>query len=474
MSKRIATSELNHDNWNDVEEPEERGTFKKAAPDVIERRVIKAAKRRSTGVTDSPDVKKSPFAGLGSFKMASSSSSSSSPSPFSFLNHVKNSNTSSSVLKNSSSTNNTDSAIENDAGTSNFKAASEVASDKSKDTGLNTEEKSGDYYSKLKALNESVSDWIRLHVNKNPFCILTPIFKDYEHYLVEIDKTQKSSIETTLPDSKSIFPTDCNKKLSSGVSSNSVSSKTNANETNKTNSIGSTSKVADKSPMFTFGNSQDQNKDGPSKFNSIFAKAHSHPETEISKKPSENSSPASGKDGNPLMVNPFASSPTSKPSFFGASASAPVSVGFSFGSGSTTTANTSNASKANEEDYQPPKPVFTPVQEEGAAYSKRCKVFVRKDSSYQDRGVGTLYLKPIEEKTQLIVRADTSIGNLLMNCLLNSTMSPQKMGDKNIMLVCLPTPESKPPPVPVLLKVKTSEDADELLAKLKEFIDKRK
>jgi len=49
MAKRSAISELNHDNWNEEETPEEAGTFCKASPDVMQCRVVKSAKRRSTG-----------------------------------------------------------------------------------------------------------------------------------------------------------------------------------------------------------------------------------------------------------------------------------------------------------------------------------------------------------------------------------------------------------------------------------------
>lgn len=44
--KRSATTELNHDNWNEENEPEEAGTFAKAANDILEKRVIKTARRR--------------------------------------------------------------------------------------------------------------------------------------------------------------------------------------------------------------------------------------------------------------------------------------------------------------------------------------------------------------------------------------------------------------------------------------------
>jgi len=52
---------------------------------------------------------------------------------------------------------------------------------------------SSDYYAKLKGLNESVATWIKSHVDANPFCILTPIFKDYEKYLKEITSKEEST-----------------------------------------------------------------------------------------------------------------------------------------------------------------------------------------------------------------------------------------------------------------------------------------
>ena len=44
------------------------------------------------------------------------------------------------------------------------------------------------YLQQLRALNKSVSDWIHKHVEENASCILTPIFRDYEKHLAEIEK----------------------------------------------------------------------------------------------------------------------------------------------------------------------------------------------------------------------------------------------------------------------------------------------
>lgn len=42
----------------------------------------------------------------------------------------------------------------------------------------------------------------------------------------------------------------------------------------------------------------------------------------------------------------------------------------------------------------------------------RCKLFYKKEAEFKEKGVGTLHLKLTEEgKTQLIIRADTNLGN---------------------------------------------------------------
>ena len=63
-----------------------------------------------------------------------------------------------------------------------------------KDSTLNTNNSGNDksknkakYLQQLKTLNESVSKWIKEHVDKSPFIILSPIFKDYEKHLAELE-----------------------------------------------------------------------------------------------------------------------------------------------------------------------------------------------------------------------------------------------------------------------------------------------
>ena len=52
---------------------------------------------------------------------------------------------------------------------------------------------SPEYFNFLKDLNLSVLAWIKQHVEENPYIILTPIFKDYEHYLQNQEKEARST-----------------------------------------------------------------------------------------------------------------------------------------------------------------------------------------------------------------------------------------------------------------------------------------
>ena len=44
-----------------------------------------------------------------------------------------------------------------------------------------------EYLRRLKVLNENIVSWIQKHVEQNPYCILTPSFKDYEKHLTDLE-----------------------------------------------------------------------------------------------------------------------------------------------------------------------------------------------------------------------------------------------------------------------------------------------
>ncbi|KAI3366394.1 hypothetical protein L3Q82_000451 [Scortum barcoo] len=117
-----------------------------------------------------------------------------------------------------------------------------------------------------------------------------------------------------------------------------------------------------------------------------------------------------------------------------------------------------------EESEEPPKPEVKEVKEDDAFYSKKCKLFYKKDAEFKEKGVGTLHLKQTDDgKTQMIIRADTNLGNILLNIIVQSSMPCTRVGKNNVMVVCVPNPpvDEKNPasgPVPLLIRVKTGEE----------------
>ena len=86
-----------------------------------------------------------------------------------------------------------------------------------------------------------------------------------------------------------------------------------------------------------------------------------------------------------------------------------------------------------------------------------------------------MYLKHTEEsKLQVIIRADTSLGNILLNIIMTEDIPVERVGKNNVMLICVPNPpidpKADPEPVTFLIRVKNSEDADEVKNKLNELM----
>lgn len=494
MAKRGATSELNHDNWDEEEPVEVAGTFQKATNDVMQRRVVKIAKRRTAGLTDEGCAKNafSSFQGFKSESVSKPKPSNDLTSTFSFL---KNSCASPSP---SPATNGVSSLPQS---TLNFAVSSSTNNTFTSGSGTSKMDKSSDdkYPAKLIRLNQCVAEWIKSHVDKNPSCILTPIFRDYENYLKEIEEERNRSL--TNKNEKKDFSSVETAISSSSISAASSSFRFNpltsdaSKTSNKTDNI---IKLPSSSTVSGFSANLNNKQDQDSvQSHSIFTSFKTD-----STKSGGVSSLLAKPDPASLMINPFTTS-LKKPqhdnardenkskipgSIFNATQdSATTSTsGFSFGSGkmlsfgNTSASQNENSGKDSnndgdvEESGEPPKAEFTPVQESDAVYNKRCKVFIKKETNYGDLGVGTLFIKPVAgEKYQLIVRADTSLGNILVNVVLTSAIPTQRMGKNNVMVICiLPSPAGSPKqstPSTVLLRVKTSEEADELFKAIEKY-----
>lgn len=324
-----------------------------------------------------------------------------------------------------------------------------------------TDEKKMNYYSKLKGLNESVSDWIKKHVEETPLCILSPIFKDYEKHLKEIqeefhgtgEETQIKINDNKPVEAKPIPSTNATKSTTNTLSTSGVSVFAASNS---------------KLPMFGSQNTTVFTTEKPSSECSFGIKT-------------SNSTTTTTSGGFSFGINTGSSTTTtSAPFSFTTSTTsnngaAPFSFGigkpFSFSSNIQTKSDEKKEENKDQEDDEPPKVEFTPVVEENSVFDKKCKVFIKKDGNFVDKGVGTLYIKKIEEcgKHQLLVRANTNLGTVALNMILSSSIPTQRLGKNNVMLVCIPTPDHKPPPTTVLIRVKTSEEADELLETLNKY-----
>ncbi|XP_076274490.1 nuclear pore complex protein Nup50 [Rhynchophorus ferrugineus] len=463
--KRSATSELNHDNWDQEEDVEVQGTFQKASNETLKSRVIKTAKRRNPIRSEEGSEKKSAFASFTGFGtkastdfsfLSNTSKSDSTPKTNGIDNNVSkinsifnfNPKTSPSIFGAPVTTSTT---------CTNIFESNNVASNSIVPSTSSVTNKSEKYCSKLKGLNESVSKWISKKVEENPLISLQPIFKDYEKYLDEIDKEEatetkadkvdKSETKTSIPTFNFTPTTNKNNKAIADSTTEKSTKVTEITSTTTTSSFGITSTISTSTkPTFSFGSANNA--------------------SEVSKSFSSLNSSSS----TPTYSFTFGSNTTQAPSKL----TSPMSTGFTFGK--ITTAEEKDKPKAdgeegNDED-EPPKVEFQPVVEKDHIYTVKCKVFVKNGDNFGDRGVGNLYLKKIDnsEKIQLIVRANTSLGNLLLNFILSESVPTKRMGKKDVMLVTIPTPDAQPPPVPLLIRVKSAEDADKLL----EVLEKHK
>uniref|UniRef100_H2Z2N7 RanBD1 domain-containing protein n=1 Tax=Ciona savignyi TaxID=51511 RepID=H2Z2N7_CIOSA len=289
-----------------------------------------------------------------------------------------------------------------------------------------------DYNHHLSALNKSVTQWIVDHVEKNPVCDLTPIFKDYQKHLSDIedkygsgsqsecDSSQSSAVESS-PKPQANTPLQPTNKPLQPASAPLQPMSTPLQPTSTTLLPTSTTLLPTRTPL------------QPTSTNDT---------TIPTSEPVVTSPPV-----NPLgAFKPNTASPFKGFGSFGTKPASGGFTGFQFANsmvGSKPVAPDSTQSKTTpDDDYTPPKNETQVVKEDGAFYTKKCKLFYMKGNSYADKGVGHLHLKPVESssKTQLIVRADTSLGNLLLNILLNSAMPVGKQGKNNVSISCIPNP----------------------------------
>lgn len=414
-SKRKPDRELNHDNWADEEEPEEVGVFQKAGEEELQKRQIRVAKRRLGGAMgESAEGKSNVFSGFSGFGSTAATTATTASKPlFNFGAFNAQTSTASSVLPESAKT------FSFSSSNAAKLPAIEVKStaDSSKDN-----KKSSAFSDKLKELNKAVLECIKGHVDSGKLCILTPVFDDYKKFIKELEDGENEKPKST----------------ASTFSFLSNSDKTNNNEVTSKASTAST---------FSFGASKSQPIETPH--------TSALPTSTKTTAAASTSATSTFTFGKPLPT--FGGAPTPGAGLFGSLKPPEVQPAES--------SSDKPAEGENEED-EPPKVEFTPVVESDSLYSKRCKVFVKANNEFVSRGTGTLFIKEINNKKQLLVRADTNLGNILLNILF-APLPFKRMGKNNVSTICIPTPEAEQKPVQVLIRVKNEEEADELLAEIK-------
>lgn len=442
MAKRVADKELTDRNWDQEEETEDAGTFSVASQDVLKNREIKKAKRRNLGSESEVSGAFKGFKGLFTPTAASFGGFGSESAAKPIQGLTNGSRTTSlfttkpageskqpfgSLFTNGPTSSATD-GMSSTAKTNGENPSTTSSSVPNKSVG------SSDYNKQLTSLNCSVRDWIVKHVNANPMCDLTPIFKDYEKHLATIEQKHGASTDSgSESDGSKGTPT-----IPSFVSPKAETKPTFTFSCKENKSEqpaqSSTEKKSQPASLFSFGQKTDTSSFGS--FNSGAAAGFSF------------TAGAAGLFGKDTNKSSIGTSSFSVPS---------VSSNKSEDSGGG----------ADEEVEEPPKVVIQEVKEDDAFYSKKCKLFYKKDNEFKEKGVGTLHLKTLaDQKTQLLIRADTNLGNILLNILVQPSMPCSRMGKNNVMIVCVPNPpvDEKNPTVPatMLVRVKSTEDAEEL------------
>ncbi|XP_041111328.1 nuclear pore complex protein Nup50-like isoform X2 [Polyodon spathula] len=473
MAKRVADKELTDRNWDQEEESEEAGIFSVASEDVMKNRPIKKAKRRNLGTeTDSGGT----FKGFKGFSLCGAGCGGAGGSTVGFGNG--------SLFKPLPSLANGTSGLSSTPSFTGFNAAfetkttsgsltfngpasiqlqkSDVSTEsngvsQSSSASSSTQNKSHsslEYNRQLASLNCSLRDWVTKHVNVNPLCDLSPIFSDYKKHLASIEKKHGGS-------SDSGSESDASSRQSESFSLPTLSS--------------SNLQQGAATALFTFSTDQKESTTSEKRAGSAASAAPATNVTFSFGKKVDSSVLGSQPTTSTAATPTFSFSSQGTSSLFGSQGKPPASFSFGLSAPQTTggNGNTPTERGNEEETEEPPKPVVNEVKEDDAFYSTKCKLFYKKDNEFKEKGVGTLHLKQVaEQKTQLLVRADTNLGNILLNILVQSSMPCTRMGKNNVMVVCVPNPpvDEKSPttPVPMLIRVKTAQDADELHKIIKE------
>ncbi|MEJ1279726.1 hypothetical protein NN561_010661 [Cricetulus griseus] len=426
MAKKNAKKEVTGRNWH--QDTEEEGTFSLASQDVLRNRTIKRAKRRHTRLQSDSGGTSKGIKGLAVTSGEGESGNSPGEKPREGISTRKNTARAAAEPKAAlgSVTANGPTFLDHeqisDPQTNGYSQHATYL-------GLSfSQAYAGSvYHRQLTGLNCSVRDWIVKHVNSNPFCDLTPVFKQYEKYLVAIEKQLHSSygcLSEREPNRGLLGAQPPSLVVATQLQPEAVLSE-------KTESIAEKKAEPPEGATITSCNFV-KNTESP-----FLGSLSSGPINGVSS-PTRSSS-LTGKGTTPKKP---ASAKTLE---------SPANGG-------------SDECKGKRDETS--KAVLVEGKEEGIFYSKKCRLFYKKDNEFKEKGGGILRLKATaNQKTRLLVQ-DTKLGNILLNVLVPPNMPCTRMGRNNVLIVCVPDPpldkKSATIEVTMLIRVKTCKDAEEL------------
>jgi len=550
MAKRGAGSELTHDNWDQEEEREEAGEFKKASEDQMKGRVIKKAKRRNLN----EDQKKNVFAGFGGFSstnntptmdafsfLSANSSSENKPNGdthsngFTFGNEAAKSDSDS---KKSEETKSRDISYKNgDVSTETESAKPEEVDGADKEPEPTADLVADDIFAKFK--QKAVGSWTcEICMITNPAdklkCMACETPKPGAAPPAAVVESAESKPPALSFGANGGFKFDCGTTNTSSTPSlfsgdfgsnktqsfsgfkfgSAATTQSNGDKVSTGFKFGTTEGETTPKPAFAFGSSLNTTDSETAGFKFGDAEKNSAETAKIQETPNKSSKDeflGSLKSLNIQVTNWIKSHVDSfplvdlSPIFTDyqmhlkdlrsrhnipdpAENKAPVvkeTKGFTFGQteavdllGSnqfTGFGSTKQTSENDQDVIEKDSPKKDIVHEEDAVYVKKCKLFYKKDDAYIERGLGKVYLKQTEEeKLQVVIRAETTLGNILLNVIVSEKTPLERVGKNNVMLIIVPNPPldpkiADPEPVTFLIRVKTEQDADELKQKINDF-----
>ncbi|CAG2108154.1 unnamed protein product [Medioppia subpectinata] len=304
------------------------------------------------------------------------------------------------------------------------------------------------YDRQLSKLNKCFADHIQRYLQKSYAYDFTPVCQEYIQYHKKIESAVTGAATATTKFVADIKPMT---KASVGLFGSAAGKDLSAGSDSKLLTTGGTGFGA-QTPL-TFGLTNTQQSSQSSTCSSIGAggslsQASATDNTvgfSLFKNPGAQSTPSFGGFG--ANSKPFGSGGTGSLFTMGTVES---QFGKSSGAGSQSSATDSGVG-GEEESEEPPKVESVQHKEPDSVYTKKCRLYYKREDNWVDKGLGYLYIVQDQKpgapaaKPQLLIRADNTMGTILLHIgLVDSLPVMRAPGNKGALLTCVPHPPLDP------------------------------